>query len=118
MRKLIVLVEDEKLLRELIRESIQSEFGEEFQVIGLGDAETATGFCLENMEIIAAVILDGKLPGSKHGWEVAAALRQEGWAGPIIYMGHAKLPEDYQALFSGKCEKDDLAVANTVKKYI
>lgn len=66
------------------------------------------------LENLAIVCTDGKLIGSKNGWDVINYFRQEGWEGPAIYCGFSSIPEEFEYLFSSSVHKGSRNISEEI----
>ncbi len=85
--KKILIVEDDKALRETLMIALESE---NFTVLGVADG--AEGFRIGSEERIDLIVLDYVLP-SMTGLEICKKLRKEGISTPIIFLTGEKKEE-------------------------
>jgi DNA-binding response OmpR family regulator len=85
--KKILIVEDDKTLRETLIAALELE---NFEVFGIADGEE--GYRMGSEERIDLIVLDYVLP-SMNGFEICKRLRQEGNSTPIIFLTGEKKDE-------------------------
>lgn len=85
--KKILIVEDDKALRETLSAALESE---SFEVIGVADG--AEGYKIGKEEKVDLIILDYVLP-TMNGFEICKKLRMEGNSTPIIFLTGEKKEE-------------------------
>jgi DNA-binding response OmpR family regulator len=85
--KKILIVEDDKALRETLTAALELE---NFEVIGVGDG--AEGYRIAGKQKVDLIILDYVVPGM-NGFEVCKKLRMEGNSTPIIFLTGEKKEE-------------------------
>jgi DNA-binding response OmpR family regulator len=85
--KRILIVEDDKALRETLMAALESE---NFRVLGVSDG--GEGYRKASVEKIDLIVLDYVLP-SMNGFEICKRLRQDGNSTPIIFLTGEKKEE-------------------------
>ena len=78
---IVLVVEDELLVREMIAEELRDAG---FGVLEAGDGESAAGI-LNGKDRIDLLFTDIRLPGALDGWEIARLGRRARAALPVIY---------------------------------
>lgn len=113
----ILIVDDEKLLIEALRRSLETH---EFEVIGADSYESAVDVLEDSPKEIEAIVCDLKMPGES-GLEVLRYVNKKELHIPLIFLtGHATLQTCQQALREGAFdyvmkppERDTLVLALT-----
>lgn len=83
---LILLVEDEVLIREMMVEALEAAG---FSILAAGDAPRALVLFEENGSEIRGLVTDINLEDGMNGWELACAAREQASDLPVVYVSGA-----------------------------
>jgi len=83
---LILLVEDEPLIREMLVEALEDAG---YSTLVAGDAQRAVELLEENGDEIRGLVTDINLDDGMDGWELAGAARQHASDLPVVYISGA-----------------------------
>lgn len=83
---LILLVEDEVLIREMMVEALEAAG---FSILAAGDAPQALVLFEENGSQIRGLVTDINLEDGMNGWELACAAREQASDLPVVYVSGA-----------------------------
>jgi CheY-like chemotaxis protein len=83
---LILLVEDEHLIREMLVEALEDAG---FSTLVAADARAAVALFEENRDEIRGLVTDINLDDGMDGWELACAAREQASDLPVVYVSGA-----------------------------
>ena len=121
---LILLVEDEDLIREMLVEALEAAG---FSTLAAADAQEAVALFAQDGHEIRGLVTDINLAEGMDGWELACAAREKSGDLPVVYVsgasGHewasrcAQQPDDHQALRAGADRRRDLLAAGRFRQH-